>query len=59
MTIDTSKKKLQKKCKFAGSIFARKHTQDEWEKIHDEGLFKKETLNICPRLNPDTLNDKQ
>ena len=34
------KKKLQKKCKFAGSIFARKHTQEEWKKIDQQGSFK-------------------
>ncbi len=53
------KKKLHKKCKFPGSIFARKHTQAEWEKINDKGLFKEETAKICPQLDPTKLNDKQ
>jgi len=45
------KKKLRKYCRFSGVKFAKKHTQDEWEEIWDEGLFKKETKKICPRLN--------
>ena len=53
------KKKLQRKCKFAGSIFARKHTQEEWEKINDEGLFKAETKKICPQIDLDKLNERQ
>lgn len=53
------KKKLQKKCNFAGSIFARNHTQDEWEKIHEDGSFKEETKKICPKLDVDKLNEKQ
>ena len=53
------KKKLQKKCKFAGSIFARKHTQEEWEKIDQLGLFKTETQKICPQMDLGKLNEKQ
>ncbi len=53
------KKKLQKKCKLAGSIFARNHTQDEWEKIHEDGSFKEETKKICPQIDLDKLNEKQ
>ena len=53
------KKKLQKKCKFAGSIFARKHTQEEWEKINKKGSFKTETQKICPKLDLAKLNEKQ
>ena len=53
------KKKLQRKCKFAGSIFARKHTQEEWEKIHEEGSFKTEAHKICPQLDLAKLNEKQ
>lgn len=53
------KKKLQKSCKFPGSIFARNHTQDKWEKIYEDGLFKEETKKICPRINIDKLNEKQ
>lgn len=53
------KKKFQKKCKFAGSIFARNHTQDEWEKIHNDGLFKVETKKICPQVDLNKLNKRQ
>ena len=45
------KKKLRRYCRFSGVRFARKHTQDEWEEIWDDGNFKKETKKICPRLN--------
>ena len=34
------KKKMHRVCKFPGSIFARKHTQEEWEKINDKGAFQ-------------------
>lgn len=53
------KKKFQKKCKVAGSIFARNHTQDEWEEIHEDGLFKEESKKICPQIDIDKLNEKQ
>ena len=53
------KKKLQRSCKFAGSIFARKHTQEEWEQINKQNLFKEETQKICPQLDIAKLNDKQ
>ena len=53
------KKKLQRSCKFAGSIFARKHTQEEWEQIHKQNLFKEETKKICPQFDMGKLNDKQ
>jgi hypothetical protein len=44
------KKKMRKYCGFSGVRFAREHTQDEWEEIYDEGDFKEETKNICPKL---------
>ena len=44
------KKKLRKYCRFSGVRFAKKHTQDEWEEIWDEGRFQSETKKICPRL---------
>lgn len=53
------KKKLHKKCKIPGSIFARKHTQDEWEILKEKGLFKEETKKICPKLTLNKLTDKQ
>ena len=53
------KKKMHRKCKFPGSIFARKHTQDEWEKIQDKGQFKTESQNICPKMDFSKFSDKQ
>lgn len=53
------KKKLQKKCKVPGSIFARKHTQDEWEEIYEDGLFKEETKKLCPLVNIEKIKEKQ
>ena len=53
------KKKLQKKCNFAGSIFARNHTQDEWEKIQEDGSFQEETKKLCPKMDLNALNEKQ
>lgn len=53
------KKKLHKKCKFPGSIFARKHTQDDWETLYENGTFKAEAKKICPSFEPSTLNEKQ
>ena len=44
------RKKLRKYCRFSGVRFAKKHTQDEWEEIWDEGNFKNETKKICPRV---------
>jgi hypothetical protein len=53
------KKKMHRVCKFPGSTFARKHTQEEWEKINDKGQFKAETKKICPNLDMANLSDKQ
>ena len=53
------KKKLQKKCGFYGSVFSRKHTQDEWEKIKEQGKFKEETIKICPKFDKTKLSEKQ
>jgi len=53
------KKKLQKSCKFPGSIFARKHTQDEWEELKEEGKFKETVKIICPAFEQSRLNNKQ
>ncbi len=53
------KKKMHRVCKFPGSIFARKHTQEEWEKINDKGQFQTETQKICPNLDLTKLSDKQ
>ena len=43
-------KKLKAVCGFSGAKFAHKHTQDEWEKIHDAGKFAAEVKKICPKV---------
>jgi len=48
-------KKMKASCGFSGGKFATKHTQDEWEKINDSGLFSKEISKICPGFK---LKDK-
>jgi len=53
------KKKMQRKCKFAGSLFARKHTQDEWEKLKETDAFKTEAQKICPNVDFSKFSDKQ
>ena len=42
-------KKLKSDCGFTGAKFAAKHTQDEWEKINEDGKMVKEIKNICPK----------
>ena len=41
-------KRMKTACGFTGDKFARMHTQDEWEKLYEEGKFKEEALRICP-----------
>ena len=53
------KKKLQKSCKLPGSIFARKHTQDAWEELKEDGKFKEAVKTICPAFDLSRLNVKQ
>ena len=53
------KKKMHRVCKFPGSTFARKHSQEEWEKINDKGQFKDETKKICPNFDMAKLSDQQ
>lgn len=42
-------KKLKAPCGINGSQFARKHTQDQWEAIHEAGKFANEVKTICPK----------
>ncbi|MCW8820914.1 MAG: cytochrome C [Sulfurovum sp.] len=42
-------KKLKAPCGINGSQFAQKHTQDEWEAIHEAGKFSDEVKKICPK----------
>jgi len=42
-------KKLKAPCNIGGAQFAQKHTQDEWESIHQAGKFAEEVTKICPK----------
>ena len=43
-------KKMKAACGFNGVKFAQKHTQDEWEAIHEAGKFGDEVQKLCPKL---------
>jgi len=43
-------KKLKSPCSISGAKFAHKHTQDEWEAIHEAGKFSDEVKKICPNV---------
>ncbi len=43
-------KKLKAPCGFSGAKFAHKHTQDEWEAIHEAGKMEEEIKAICPKV---------
>ena len=43
-------KKLKAPCNIGGATFAQKHTQDEWEEIHEAGQFADEVHKLCPKL---------
>jgi hypothetical protein len=49
-------KKLKKPCGFNGGILAKKHTQDEWTAIQNEGRLNAEIAKLCPKAKP--LKDK-
>ena len=51
-------KKFKKPCGFNGAKFASKHSQDEWEKIMNDGKFKDELLKICPNIDSSKVKDK-
>jgi len=51
-------KKFKKPCGFNGAKFAAKHSQDEWEKIMNDGKFKDEMMKICPEIQEDKIKDK-
>ena len=53
------KKKLQKSCKLPGSLFARKHTQDEWEELMEDNKFKETVKKICPTFELSRLSPTQ
>jgi len=43
-------KKFKAPCGISGAKFAHKHTQDEWEQIHEAGKFAAEIKKICPAV---------
>ncbi len=45
-------KKLKKACGFNGGVLAKKHTQEEWKKIQDEGKLAEEIKLLCPKSKP-------
>jgi len=51
-------RKLKEACGFNGGVFAKKHTQDEWQKIYKDGKFKDEIKNICPNVDIKVVKDK-
>ena len=46
-------KKLKAPCGLGGDKFAQKHTQDQWESIHQAGKFAEEVTKICPKAKID------
>lgn len=51
-------KKLKKSCGINGAKFAAMHSQDEWEKIMEDGNFKNELKIICPKVDENKIKDK-
>lgn len=49
-------KVMKKPCGMTGGDMALKHTQEEWQKIQDEGKLNDELLKFCPDAKP--LKDK-
>lgn len=50
-------KKLKSDCGFSGDKFATKHSQVEWETIHNNGKFRDEIKKICPNADVDKIKD--
>ena len=42
-------KKFKKSCGFNGGVMAKKHTQDEWKSIYENGKLNDELLKQCPK----------
>jgi len=51
-------KKLKKACGFNGAKFAAKHTQDEWDAIHESGKMADEIKKLCPKVKDKALKSK-
>jgi hypothetical protein len=51
-------KKLKKVCGMNGGEFAKKHTQDEWTKIKEDGKLKDEIKSICKDADVSKIKDK-
>lgn len=51
-------KYLKAPCGFTGAKMATKHTQDEWEAIHQGGKLADEIKTICPNVEGKPLKEK-
>ncbi len=51
-------KKLKKPCGFKGDVFAKKHTQAQWQTIMKEGKLKAEIMTLCPKADEKKIKDK-
>ncbi len=49
-------KTLKKSCGMNGAEIANKHTQGEWEELHDKGQLESEIKKICPKVKD--IDDK-
>lgn len=44
-------KKLKRICGFNGDVFAKKYTQNEWQKIYEENRLNKVLQKHCPGID--------
>lgn len=51
-------KKLKKPCGMTGAKMAGKHTQDEWEKIKEDGKLVDEIKSVCPNAKDSDVKEK-
>ncbi len=51
-------KYLKAPCGFTGAKMAAKHSQDEWETIHQDGKLADEIKTICPSAEGKPLKEK-
>ncbi|MCD6258258.1 MAG: cytochrome C [Helicobacteraceae bacterium] len=50
-------KKLKSPCGMTGAAMAGKHTQYEWQVIHEDGELAKEIKTICPNVSDADVKD--
>lgn len=51
-------KKLKSACGITGAAMAGKHSQDEWEKIMEDGKISIEIKTICPDVKDKAIKEK-